>query len=226
MREPEDPNSLAARVRQLTAEDHKSAETASFITELMGGKRCTRDYALLVCQYHYIYQALDTASEQLRTKTDNPAMTKLLDPKLDRRHAIEQDLNSLLPAVGLSTSPVLLNSTADYARRISDVANDPARLAAHHYLRYLGDLSGGLAIARLMQRHYDVPDSQLNMYTFEFIEKPKLYKDAYRDQLNKLGLTPQQEDDFIQEAGNGFSYNKAIFTELGRYADSLTPVAI
>ncbi|MDN6490366.1 MAG: biliverdin-producing heme oxygenase, partial [Yaniella sp.] len=96
----------------------------------------------------------------------------------------------------------------------------------HHYLRYLGDLSGGLAIARLMQRHYQVPDHQLNMYTFESIEKPKLYKDAYRDQLNRLGLTVEQEETFIEEAGFGFGYNKRIFEELGDYADSLTPMTV
>ncbi|MGO1182407.1 MAG: heme oxygenase (biliverdin-producing) [Micrococcaceae bacterium] len=222
----EHPESLSVRVRTMTAEDHKSAETASFITELMSGKRSVRDYALLVSQYFYIYNALDEASEQLRGTTGVPGVAELLDPRLDRRAAIRADLDSLLPAVGLDLAPVELSSTADYAERLREVANDPARLAAHHYLRYLGDLSGGLAIARLVQRHYEVSDDQLNMYTFASIDKPKLYKDAYRDQLDALGFTPEQQDDFIAEANRGFAYNKSVFVELGSYSDSLAPAGV
>lgn len=226
MPQREDPQSLATRVRQLTAADHKSAETASFITELMGGNRSTHDYALLVSQYHFIYQALDSSAEQLRSATELPGVARLLDPNLDRREAITRDLTALLPAAGLSSTPVQLASTRTYAERIFEVAQDPARLTAHHYLRYLGDLSGGLAIARLMKRHYQLPDAQLNMYTFDSIDKPKLYKDAYRQQLDDLGLTAAQEEMFIDEAGIGFNYNKAIFEELGTYSDSSTPVAV
>lgn len=222
----ETPETLSVRVRTMTAEDHKSAETASFITELMGGKRTLRDYALLVSQYFYIYDALDKASEQLRATTEVPGVAELLDPRLDRRAALRADLASLLPAAGLGPEPVELSSTADYAQRISEVANDPARLAAHHYLRYLGDLSGGLAIARLVQRHYQVSDEQLNMYTFASIEKPKLYKDAYRDQLDALGFSAVQQDEFIAEANRGFAYNKAVFVELGSYSDSLAPAGV
>ena len=226
MQRSRNSDSLATRVRQLTADDHKSAETASFITDLMGGKRSTRDYALLVSQYHFIYEALDQAAERLRAATCLAGVAQLLDPKLDRREAIRDDLSTLLPETGLSSEPVQLNATAKYVERIREVSNNPARFTAHHYLRYLGDLSGGLAISRLMQRHYQVPDHQLNMYTFESIPKPKLYKDAYRDQLNDLGLTPTQEDAFIEEAGLGFGFNKAIFEELGDYSDSPMQMAM
>src|SRR5699024_9372806 len=131
----------------------------------MRGKRCTRDYALLVSQYFFIYNALDQAAEQLRATTNLPGVAKLLDPKLDRRMAIRADLESLLPEVGLDSVPVQLPATKTYVARINEVATDPARLTAHHYLRYLGDLSGGLAIARLVQRHYGIGAHQLNMYT-------------------------------------------------------------
>lgn len=222
----EHPEALSVRVRTMTAEDHQSAETVSFITQLMSGKRSVRDYALLVSQYFYIYNALDDAADQLRATTEVPGVAELLDPRLDRRAAIRADLDALLPAAGLSREPVELSSTAEYAQRLREVANDPARLTAHHYLRYLGDLSGGLAIARLVQRHYEVSDDQLNMYTFASIEKPKLYKDAYRDQLDALGLTPAQQDEFIAEANRGFTYNKAVFEELGTYSDSLAPAGV
>ena len=219
-------SSLAARVKELTQEDHRSAESASFITELMNGNLSTREYAMLVSQYHFIYQALDAAVEHFRDSSPLRQVVQLFDPKLDRRTAILEDLQTLLPESGLHPDPVELKSTATYAQRIRNVAGDPARLAAHHYLRYLGDLSGGLAIARLMQRHYRVHDHQLNMYTFKTISKPKLYKDAYREKLNSLDFTIEQQDAFVDEAACGFRYNKAIFEELGTFCKSLTPVAV
>lgn len=221
----EPSTTLATRVRDLTKEDHKSAETVAFITELMSGKRCARDYALLVSQYHFIYTALDESAELLRHNTQLAGVVDLLDPNLDRRSAIRKDLSELLPAAGLSNKPIQLGTTADYARRIRAVAHDPARLTAHHYLRYLGDLSGGLAIARLVQRHYQIPDEQLNMYNFESIGKSKLYKDAYRNKLDNLGLSLEQEDAFVEEASLGFQYNKAIFEELGDYSDTFFPIS-
>lgn len=221
----EPSTALATRVRDLTKEDHKSAETVAFITELMSGKRCARDYALLVSQYHFIYTALDESSELLRKNTQLTGVVDLLDPDLDRRSAIRKDLTELLPAAGLSDMPIQLRTTANYARRLRAVAHDPARLTAHHYLRYLGDLSGGLAIARLVQRHYHIPDEQLNMYNFDSIGKSKLYKDAYREKLNNLGLSLEQEDAFVDEAALGFRYNKAIFEDLGEYSDTFFPLS-
>ena len=219
-------SSLAIRVKELTQEDHRSAESASFITQLMSGELSTREYAMLVSQYHFIYQALDQAVEDFRDNASRPHLVQLFDPKLDRRTAIVEDLQTLLPESGLRPDPIELPATATYSQRIRDIANDPARLAAHHYLRYLGDLSGGLAIARLMQRHYRVQEHQLNMYTFTSISKPKLYKDAYREKLDNLEFTTEQQDDFVDEAALGFRYNKAIFDELGSFCESVTPLAV
>lgn len=217
---------LSTRVREMTAADHKSAETTSFITELMGGERSQRDYALLLSQYLFIYDALDDAAARLRASTDRPGVAELMDPDLDRRESIRTDLAGLLPACGLDTEPEPLDATAEYAERIRAVALDPVLLPAHHYLRYLGDLSGGLAIARLVQRHYQVPDEQLNMYTFASIEKPKRYKDAYREKLDRLELSTFEQDQFIAEAARGFADNKAVFNQLGEYADSLAATGV
>lgn len=213
--------SLSSRVREMTREDHQNAETSPFITELMGGERSARDYALLVSQYHFMYQALEQAAEKLRSTSDIAGIAELFDPALDRRAAIAQDLESLLPHNGLDVAPVQLEATAAYAAHLQEISDDAAKIAAHHYLRFLGDLSGGLAIARLVQRHYDIPNEQLNMYTFESIEKPKVYKDQYRDQLDRLDFTPEQQETFITEAGLGFAHNKAIFEDLGNYTSAL-----
>ncbi|PXA76710.1 heme oxygenase (biliverdin-producing) [Auritidibacter sp. NML100628] len=210
---------LSTRVRQLTREDHSQAENSAFITELMSGKRSLRDYALLVCQYFYIYGALDTAVEACRESAGNEAFRALFDPNLDRRDALAADLESLLPLTDWD-APAAMTATTDYVARIVRVCDDPVRLAAHHYLRYLGDLSGGLAIASLVRRHYQARDDQLHMYTFAAIPKPKVYKDHYRANLDALKLDQQDREAFIDETRRGFQFNQAIFEDLFDYTQA------
>jgi heme oxygenase len=88
------------------------------------------------------------------------------------------------------------------------------RYLAHHYTRYLGDLSGGQIIARLVARHYGATTDQLGFYHFEGIESVVPFKRAYRDALNGLDLDPAATDDFIEEVNTSYAFNSAIFDEL------------
>lgn len=204
---------LSARVRELTRADHQEAETATFISDLMGGRRSGTDYALLLSQYEHIYHQLEDSVALARVTSPAP-VADLFDPALERAPFIRRDLAALLPATGLDEAPAELPATRAYVLRIAAVEHDHARLAAHHYLRYLGDLSGGQAIGRMVSRHYGLTEEHLSMYRFAGIEKPKVYKDGYRLKLDSLELTPEQEEAFIEEAGLGFQHNKAVFQEL------------
>lgn len=213
------PEALSSRVRRLTREDHSRAESSAFITELMSGQRSLHDYALLVCQYFYLYGALDTAVAVSRQMPDNERFATLFDPNLDRRSALAHDMDSLLPLTGLSV-PVSMPATSTYVARIIEASDDPVRLAAHHYLRYLGDLSGGLAIASLVRRHYQASDDHLHMYAFTSIPHPKVYKDHYRASLDSLDLAPEQAEAFVAETRDGFRLNQAIFEDLLDYTQA------
>ena len=83
-----------------------------------------------------------------------------------------------------------LPATAEYIARLNDIeaTKDVARLLAHHYVRYLGDLSGGQVIGRMMQRHYGVSDECVTFYRFAEIPKTKPYKDNYRAALDVLPI--------------------------------------
>ncbi|WP_237196783.1 biliverdin-producing heme oxygenase [Rothia nasimurium] len=85
---------------------------------------------------------------------------------------------------------------------------------AHHYLRYLGDLSGGQAVAALVARHYGVPAEALSMYRFEELPKPKVFKDSYRGLLDDAPLTDAQHDALVDEALAGFDHNSRVFAQL------------
>ena len=211
---------FSARLRHATQAEHSRAESAEFISTLMEGNRSARDYALLLSQYRFIYSALEEECRSLRERSESVGqagdlLADLLDPRLERLPSIEADLAGLVPAVGLDVAPEALPATQEYAVRIrAAAAEDPARLLAHHYLRYLGDLSGGLAIGKMVGRHYGIAPEHLSMWTFHGIDKPKVYKDGYRAKLDAYAVDDARADALVDEAASGFALNRALFAEL------------
>lgn len=209
---------FSTTLRKATEAEHGAAESSEFITTLMAGDRSARDYTLLIAQYAHLYGALEDEVANLRGL---PEVADFFDPALERSEQLSRDLSVLLPMHGMSRYPdplpataIPLPATAMYVAAIRAAAAEPARLVAHHYLRYLGDLSGGLAIGRHVARHYEIPPEALNMWRFDSIAKPKVYKDAYRRKLDAFGELPQRAAALLDEARRGFTWNKTIFEDL------------
>lgn len=203
-----EPLDVAALVRAATADDHRNAETRGFITRLMGGELSLDDYTRYLAQFAWVYEALE---ERDSREGDG----EVFDPKLARLAAIESDLAALGAADWRETHPAL-PATAAYASHLRAVSDDDVRFLAHHYTRYLGDLSGGQAIAALVGRHYGATPEQLGFYDFDLgAEGPVRYKRRYREAMNALALQPGQVDVLIEEAKASFRLNGAIFEALG-----------
>lgn len=202
---------FAARLRTATAERHSKAEHSDFMTRLMRGELDQRAYRLLLGQYRHLYAALEEVASHLRDHPE-PITEPFLHPGLDRHAAILQDLTVLHD--GASLADPALPATDEYVRRIHATSQVPERFLAHHYLRYLGDLSGGQAVAALMARHYEIPAEALSMYRFPELPKPKVFKDGYREMLDAAPLTEEQAKRLIEEALDGFDLNAALFAQL------------
>ena len=125
---------------------------------------------------------------------------------------------ALASAMAVSVTPFTAGfqspSVARYAERIEQAREWGGLYVAHHYTRYLGDLSGGLAIGRIVARTYGVGPEALAFYAFPGIPKPKPYKDAYRARLDALPLDEAHKQRVLQEVRAGFALNTAFFTEL------------
>lgn len=202
------PIGLAELLRTATAAQHERAETRSFIARLLEGDLTLGDYVRYLAQYAYVYEALES-----RSAPDDPEI--LRDERLHRLAAIESDLQALGAGDWRTTHPAL-PATAAYAARLREVAaGRPAEYLAHHYTRYLGDLSGGQVIGTMMARHYGASPDQLSFYEFEGIEKPVVYKRAYRAALDALPLSEEERGAAAAEAQRAFDYNAAIFDALG-----------
>lgn len=204
---------FSARLREDTLEDHERAESAPFISAYLAGHVPLAGYTALQGQLWFLYEALETAAPSLR---GDPVVGPFLDPRLDRLPSLEADLRALIgddwrdrlePGV----------ATRDHAARIREVAGTwPAGYVAHHYIRYLGDLSGGRVLGARARKHYDLTDEGVRFYRFEGIESPREVKDHYRRLLDEAPWAPDEQERIVEEARAGFRLAGAMFDELGR----------
>ena len=89
-------------------------------------------------------------------------------------------------------------------------------MIAHHYVRYLGDISGGQVIAVRVADLYNVAPEALKFYDFSAIGKIPPYRTNYRQRLDNLPLTARQRTELIGEANTAFGMNSALFADLYR----------
>ena len=199
---------LAARLREATAAQHQETETRSFVVDLMRGALGLQAYVRYLAQYAYVYRTLESRD----ARQDDPEFVS--HRALLRFPSIVSDLSNL-GAADWETSHPPLPATHDYTQRIESVSNNLPRYVAHHYTRYLGDLSGGQAIAKRVAEHYGATDSQLSFYRFDAIDRPGRFKMEYRRGLDSLNLGDREEADLIAEAKMAFRLNAKLFDVLG-----------
>lgn len=207
-----EPIPLSQALRERTRVVHQQSEESSFIAELMRGERSKEDYTLMLTQHYFVYNALESVASLL---SSDASVSPFLDPHLTRMPAIEADLDYLLEP-GWRDTVKPLEATTRYVDRIHDMASWPGGFVAHHYTRYLGDLSGGQIIRTLLQRHYGFETNGIGFYLFAGIAKPKNFRDTYREQLDAAPWNESEKDRVVGEAIMAFRCNTDLFVDLER----------
>ncbi|MBM7519156.1 biliverdin-producing heme oxygenase [Nocardioides nitrophenolicus] len=202
---------LSSAMREGSRAEHEAAEGSTFMAELLEGRLTAEAYADLLLRLRRVYAALE---EVLAAHRDDAIVAAVHDPALDRLAAIDADLAHWAP--GVDPESVDSPAATAYVERIRAGAAWGGLLVAHHYTRYLGDLSGGQVIGRVLQRTFDLPeDTGVRFYDFPEIPKPKPYKDGYRARLDGLELSPAEVARVVDEVRAVFGLNQALFDELG-----------
>ncbi|MCJ1708792.1 heme oxygenase (biliverdin-producing) [Microbacterium sp. VKM Ac-2923] len=205
------PFSAALRDRSKNA--HSGSEGAGFMTDLMNGSGTRDDYIALVVQHWFIYRALEAATERMRV---DPVASVFISDKLTRLPALEADLDFLIGGEW-RRSVEALPTTRAYVARIERVAATwPGGFVAHHYTRYLGDLSGGIHIGRLMQRRFGFETNGIGFYLFGDIADPAAFKDVYRSQLDAAPWDDAEKERVIDEVLVAYRFNTELFVDLAR----------
>lgn len=197
---------LSVAMKEGSAAEHDAAEQSPFMSELLVGRVTGEGYSDYLRRLRVVYAALEAA---LRARLDDPVVSAVYDPALERLTAIDADLEYWLPR----GTPTEVNSpaAAAYAERLAALRWG-GELAAHHYVRYLGDLSGGRGIGKILDRTFDLGGAGLAFY--EFLVRPKPYKDAYRARLDALCLDVGEIDRIVAEVKIAFGLNQTMLDEL------------
>ncbi|CAI9413944.1 biliverdin-producing heme oxygenase [Nocardioides sp. T2.26MG-1] len=199
---------LSVAMREGSHDQHRLAESAPFLTELLAGRADRRRYADYLLRLRAVYDALESA---LHEHADHPVVAAVHDPALGRLAAIDADLDHWLPDGPRSTDSA---AAAAYCSRIHEAAATPALLVAHHYTRYLGDLSGGQVIGRLLEHAYGLGGRGRALYAFPEVAAPPRYRRDYRARLDGLDLSPADRDRVVAEVPVAFGLNRALLGEL------------
>ncbi|MDZ8275279.1 biliverdin-producing heme oxygenase [Microbacterium aquimaris] len=203
--------STALRERSSTA--HASSEHAGFMADLVRGDGTRDDYIALTAQHWFIYEALEAAADRMR---NDPVAKVFISDKLTRLPALEADLEFLIgPDWREKIAP--LPTTQRYVQRINEVGSTWAGgFVAHHYTRYLGDLSGGQYIGRLMSRRFGFETNGIGFYLFDDIADPAAFKEVYREQLDTAPWDDAEKERVIDEVLVAYRFNTELFDDLAR----------
>lgn len=140
--------------------------------------------------------------------------------ELGRLQCLEEDMEFYFGEDWKEQVP-MSDATKDYVNRIHEVADkDPALLIAHHYTRYLGDLSGGQILRKMAMKAMDLPSTGegVQFYVFENITDAKKFKNMYRSRLDGLNIDKVKSDEIVKEANYVFMLNIYLFQEIDALA--------
>ncbi|MFC7906058.1 biliverdin-producing heme oxygenase [Streptomyces nigra] len=207
-------DSFSTVIRTASQEQHTEAETSTFMSDLLGGKLGVDAYARYTEQLWFVYEALESDTGRLAA---DPVAGPFVRPELFRLAALERDLAHLRGPqwrAGLTALP----ATRAYADRVrSCVEGWPGGYLAHHYTRYLGDLSGGQIIRDRAERTWGFArkGDGVRFYVFEGIANPAAFKREYRALLDGVPADDLEKQRIVAECKKAFALNTAMFQALG-----------
>ncbi|MDT0379553.1 biliverdin-producing heme oxygenase [Streptomyces sp. DSM 42041] len=205
-------------IRTASQEQHTEAENSGFMADLLGGRLGVAAYRLYTEQLWFVYGALEAEAPGL---ADDPVAGPFVDPALFRRDALVRDLDHLHGGTGWRERVRPLPATAAYAERVTEVGRTwPGGYVAHHYTRYLGDLSGGQVIRGRAERNWGLArkGDGVRFYVFEALGNPAEFKRGYRERLDAIPADDLEKQRIVDECRRAFTLNTAVFADLHAHA--------
>ncbi|OXS31036.1 biliverdin-producing heme oxygenase [Streptomyces sp. XY006] len=206
--------SFSTLIRTASREQHEEVRGSTFLSDLLGHKLGVDAFARYTEQLWFVYQALESAAERL---AGDPVAGPFVRPELFRTAALEQDLE-YLRGPGWRSAIGALPATLEYAGRITECARDwPAGYVAHHYTRYLGDLSGGQIIRDTAEKTWGFAKKGdgVRFYVFEEIPNPAAFKRGYWELLDAVPGDELERQRIVAECKRAYELNNGVFLALG-----------
>lgn len=195
---------VAETLRESTRKLHERAERSGIVRDILDGRARAADYALYLRNLLPAYEALERGIIGDRA---SPIGRIVLRDGLFRSRRIVSDLRELGGPDWARTLALL-----PAGRRYADVVKEAARhggprLAAHAYVRYLGDLSGGQILAHLLARSMALRADQLRWLEFSEVGDMRATKAEFRSALESTPRHETDVEDLVAEAMGAFQLN-------------------
>lgn len=197
---------VCVRLREATAGAHADAERHAFVRQLFGSAPSRAVYAAYLTGLARVYAALE---QTIAARCWEYGF--LADARLARHGAILEDLAAVAPKDARTRLPKV---SLVYAERIRIVGEEPPRLAAHAYVRYLGDLAGGQQMGRKVQAAFGGAEDVSRMYRFEGFESTREAATRVREELTRFGADEASATTMVREAVEAFVLTRAMFDEV------------
>ncbi|MCC6236687.1 MAG: biliverdin-producing heme oxygenase [Dehalococcoidia bacterium] len=205
--------SFSAALRSASQAAHRRAEQSAFMRNLGRSQVSREQYIDFAAQQYFVYAILEEAAAVWR---DDPLLAPMLSRDLARVPAIEEDLAHLIGddwRAAISAS----EPTRAYCARLLEVCFDWAGgMVAHHYVRYMGDLSGGQIIRHTIERTlgFDATNGA-RFYEFDRVPDLAAFKGSYRGHLDALPWPAAERARVIEEVLHAYELNTRMLEVLG-----------
>jgi heme oxygenase (biliverdin-producing, ferredoxin) len=206
------PLSLAEALKAETRSLHTTLERGPLMQSLLRGQMPRAAYCALLRNLHAVYAVLEPALEH---HASHPGLAPVYSAELFRCAALAEDLAELHGAawqVEIASVPTALR----YAQHLNQLASHrPDLLAAHAYVRYLGDLSGGQMLRRVVAQALSLAPGRGTQF-YDFGEPADVVRQVrtYRAGLDQLAHDDAQVRAVVAEAILAFELHQALFDEL------------
>jgi len=208
---------LSDALKEDTQEAHRRAETCEFMHAFMRGSVTKRLYREFLAAMYFVYEAME---EEMEKNEENEVLQTIHFPaELNRLDAIEEDLKFYY-GDDWRDEYVVSQGCKNYVGRIRELGrSEPELLVAHHYTRYLGDISGGQTLKKKAQKAWGLdgdPDENrgIAFYYFPHVPDPNNFKRMYRARLNIIGEDAALAERIVRESNRVYDFNTDIFKEM------------
>jgi heme oxygenase len=203
---------LSVRLREGTKESHRLAERSPFIQKFFKGELTVAEYRTFLLQLLFIYQGLEDCH---LVHIENEKLSMVFFPELFRSKVIQQDLHYYYGNSGWKKLKPN-KATKKYLDHITSLSVGWVEgLIPHLYTRYLGDLSGGQALKRILTKTFNLTSAEgVAFYDFPKIENHNQFKENYRSLLDSMAFDEVMVSKIVDEATLAFQLNRDIFDSL------------
>lgn len=191
---------MKARIAAL----HIEAERTGIVSDILKSTVSRQAYLCFLHNLLPVYAALESDPTAL---SGFPALESVFGPPLFRAESIQADVFQISGGKDWQY-PVVFDETRAYCAAI--MAASKAKSTAfigHIYVRYLGDLNGGVVLKKLVGTRLALSESALCFYEFPEIEDLVSFRHRFREAINTVSLSQQDIECAVQGAWDAFSWN-------------------